>query len=144
MNWFQFSLITIILYGIHDILLKQLAGTVNSTVSSLAINGSAAVLLLLYLLVQSGGKWRFQGPIFQMNTVYLVVAGVALGVATITFMNAFNRGGNLSIVVPVVYTGVIGICMLTSVLFFRETMDWRQIMGACLAVVGIFLMSWPK
>jgi drug/metabolite transporter (DMT)-like permease len=23
-------------------------------------------------------------------------------------------------------------------------MDWRQIMGACLAVVGIFLMSWPK
>jgi uncharacterized membrane protein len=79
-----------------------------------------------------------------MNTVYLVVAGVALGVATITFMNAFNRGGNLSIVVPVVYTGVIGICMLTSVLFFRETMDWRQIMGACLAVVGIFLMSWPK
>jgi uncharacterized membrane protein len=144
MTWLHFSLITILLYGIHDIMLKHLANAVNSTVASFAINGSAALVLFLYLLTQPGAKWRPGADFFSMNTVYLVAAGIALGVATITFMNTFNRGANLSLAVPVVYAGVIAICMLFGVLFFKETIDWRQMLGAGLAVTGIFLMSGVK
>ena len=144
MNWIHFCLITIALYGVHDIMLKHLSDTVNSTVASLAINSSAAIVLFVYLLFQTGGKWRMSGSIFSTNTLYLCVAGISLGIATITFMNAFSCGGNLSIAVPVVYAGVIGVCMLFGVLFFRETLDWRQLSGAGLAIAGIFLMSLPK
>lgn len=144
MNWLHFSLITIVLYGIHDIMLKQLSSTVNSTVASLIINSSAALVLMLYLFLQTGGKWRSTGALMSLNTLYLFVAGASLGIATITFMNAFGRGGNLSITVPVVYSGVIGICMLFGVLFYKETLDWRQLAGAGLAIAGIYLMSVPR
>jgi uncharacterized membrane protein len=144
MNWLHYCLITILLYGVHDIMLKQLSNTVNSTVASLAINASAALVLFLYLMLQTGGKWRAEGAFFSANTIYLVVAGASLGIATITFMNAFSSGANLSIAVPVVYAGVIGICMFFGVLFFRELLDWRQVSGALLAVAGIYLMSVPK
>jgi drug/metabolite transporter (DMT)-like permease len=141
MNWIHFCLLTIVLYGIHDIALKQVADTVNSTVASVLINASAAVTLFLYLVLQPGAeKWRVGGT----NLAVLFVAGVSLGVATITFMNAFNRGGNLSIATPVVYSGVIGVCMLAGLVFYKETLDWRQWAGAGLAVAGIYLMAAGK
>lgn len=144
MNWIHFCLITIVLYGVHDIMLKHLADSVNSTLASLIINGSAALVLSIYLMLQPGNKWRAFSEIAPAKMLFLIGAGIALGVATITFMNAFSRGGNLSIAVPVVYSGVIAICMLFGLLFFRETLDWRQIIGAGLAIAGIYLMSAPK
>ncbi len=144
MNWIHFSCITIALYGLHDIMLKKLAETVNSTFASIAINGSAALVLLAYFLWQPPTKWRESTSFFSANTGYLVIAGISLGIATITFMNAFNRGGNLSIAVPMVYVGVIGICMLTGVVYFQESLNWKQLLGAGLAIAGIFLMTSTK
>jgi len=145
MNWFQFSLVTVVLYSIHDITLKHLAGSVNSTLASVLINGSAAIVLLIYLLTQtSAGKISLGVPLWSSTTFYLLVAGASLGIATITFMNAFASDGQLSIAVPVVYAGVIVLCLLVGVMFFSETLDWRQMMGAGLAIAGIYLMSAPK
>lgn len=145
MNWFQFCLLTIALYSIHDITLKHLAGSVNSTLASVLINGSAAVVLLVYLLMQqSVAKISLGAPLWSAQTFFLVLAGASLGIATITFLNAFASDGQLSIAVPVVYSGVIFLCSLVGVLFFKETLDWKQWSGALLAIVGIYLMSGAK
>ncbi len=145
MNWLQFSLITVVLYSIHDITLKHLAGSVNSTLASVLINGSAAIVLLIYLLTQtSAGKISLGTPLWSANTFFLLVAGASLGIATITFMNAFASDGQLSIAVPVVYAGVIVLCLLVGVMFFSETLHWKQLLGAGLAIAGIYLMSAPK
>jgi len=145
MNWLQFSLITVVLYSIHDITLKHLAGTVNSTLASVLINGSAAIVLFIYLLTQtSAGKISLGTPLWSATTFFLLVAGASLGIATITFMNAFASDGQLSIAVPVVYAGVIVLCLLVGVLFFSETLHWKQLIGAGLAIAGIYLMSAPK
>ena len=145
MNWLQFSLITVVLYSIHDITLKHLAGTVNSTLASVLINGSAAIVLFIYLLTQtSAGKISLGTPLWSATTFFLLVAGASLGIATITFMNAFASDGQLSIAVPVVYAGVIVLCLLVGVMFFSETLHWKQLIGAGLAIAGIYLMSAPK
>lgn len=142
MNWLHFSLLTIVLYGIHDITLKHLAGSVQSTLASMIINGSACIVLLVYFLLQSGaGKPAFNLSLWSGNTIFLVIAGASLGLATITFMNAFASDGALSIAVPVVYVGVILLCMLSGLLFYGETMQWKQWLGLVFAVAGIFLMS---
>ena len=145
MNWFHFCLITVVLYSIHDITLKHLAGTVHSTLASVLINGSAAIVLLVYLLTQtSAGKISLGTPLWSATTFFLLVAGASLGIATITFMNAFAKDGQLSIAVPVVYAGVIVLCLLVGVVFFGETMQWKQMIGAGLAIAGIYLMSASK
>jgi uncharacterized membrane protein len=145
MNWFQFCLLTIALYSIHDVALKHLAGSVNSTLASVLINGSAAIVLLVYLLMQHNtAKVSLGAPLWSAQTFFLLLAGASLGIATITFMNAFASDGQLSIAVPVVYAGVIFLCSLVGVLFFKETLDWKQWSGALLAIVGIYLMSGSK
>ncbi|HAD13063.1 MAG TPA: hypothetical protein DCF33_11585 [Saprospirales bacterium] len=145
MNWLQFSLITIALYSIHDITLKHLAGSVNSTLASVLINGSAAIVLLIYLLTQtSTGKISLGTPLWSPTSLFLLVAGASLGIATITFMNAFASDGQLSIAVPVVYAGVITLCLIVGVVFFKETIHWKQMIGAGLAIAGIYLMSASK
>lgn len=142
MNWLQFSLLTIVLYSIHDVTLKHLAGSVNSTLASILINGSAAIVLLIYLLLQTGaGKTSLSIPFWSTTTLYLLVAGASLGIATITFMNAFASDGQLSIAVPVVYAGVITFCLIVGVVFFKEAIHWKQIIGAGLAIAGIYMMS---
>lgn len=145
MNWFQFCLLTIVLYSIHDVTLKHLAGSVNSTLASVLINGSAAIVLMLYLLLQQNSeKISLGAPLWSAQTFFLLLAGVSLGIATITFMNAFASDGQLSVAVPVVYAGVIFLSALVGMLFFNETLDWKQWSGALLAIVGIYLMSGSK
>lgn len=142
MNWLQFSLITVLLYSIHDITLKHLAGTVNSALASVLINGSAAIVLFIYLLTQSGVKDPGLWTVLKSGTTFfLLLAGISLGVATITFMNAFANDGQLSIAVPVVYAGVIVLCLAVGLIFFKETIHWKQLTGAALAIAGIYLMS---
>ncbi|MFN0214398.1 MAG: EamA family transporter [Saprospiraceae bacterium] len=145
MNWLQFSLLTVVLYSIHDVTLKHLAGSVNSTLASVLINGSAAIVLLVYLLTQtSAGKISLGTPFWSATTLFLLIAGASLGIATITFMNAFANDGQLSIAVPVVYAGVIVLCLLVGLIFFKETIHWKQMIGAFLAIAGIYLMSVSK
>ncbi len=145
MNWFHFSLITVVLYSIHDIALKHLAGSVNSTLASVLINGSAAIVLLIYLFTQtSAGKISLGTPLWSVTTFFLLVAGASLGIATITFMNAFANEGQLSVAVPIVYAGVILLCLLVGILFFKEPIHWKQLMGVGLAIAGIYLMSATK
>ena len=142
MNWFHFSLITIVLYSIHDITLKHLAGSVNSTLASVLINGSAALVLLIYLWLQTGsGKINLGGALWSSQTLFLLIAGASLGIATITFMNAFAKDGQLSVAVPVVYAGVILLCSLVGLIFFGETLHWKQGLGALMAMGGIYFMS---
>ena len=142
MNWLHFCLLTIALYSIHDITLKHLAGTVQSTLASMIINGSACLVLLLYFLLQSAAaKPGLNITFWSSQTIFLVIAGASLGLATITFMNAFAADGALSIAVPVVYAGVILLCLMSGLLFFGETLHWKQGLGALCAIAGIWLMS---
>lgn len=145
MNWLQFCLITILLFSIHDTTLKHLSGSVDSTIASMVINLSAAVVLLTYLLLKPGSnRMPFKDLHLDATLFFLVVAGISLGVATLTFMKAFEQGGNLSLAVPIVYSGVIGLCMIAGVLLFQEKIDWKQCLGALLAIGGIYLMSVSK
>ncbi|MBL7827277.1 MAG: DMT family transporter [Saprospiraceae bacterium] len=142
MNWISYCLITIILFSVHDTTLKQLSNAVSSTMASMMINLSAAVVLFIYLWLKPGSFQQTMGEIrLDKNLFFLVLAGVSLGVATLTFMKAFEQGGNLSIAVPMVYTGVMVLCMLAGFLFYKEQIDWKQLAGALLAIGGIYLMS---
>jgi uncharacterized membrane protein len=142
MNWLYFCLLTIILYSIHDITLKHLAGAIPSTLASICINGSAAILLFIYWIFQSGsGKTASIHSIWSLNLLWLVLAGLSLGVATITFMNAFAGDGKLSVAVPIVYAGVMLLCLMVGLVFYQEVLSWKQWVGAILAIAGICLMS---
>lgn len=113
----------------------------NATVSSIVINLSAFVCLLIYFIVRSACKG--QSMIYKIgsgNLMLLLIAGACLGIATITFMKAFVSGGNFSIVLPIVYIGIILLSACVGFIFFREQLNLKQLLGITLSVVGLFLL----
>lgn len=140
MNWITLSVFTIILYSIHDIILKQLSTSSNAVLSGFVINISAAMVLLLILgLGYVKNKAMLQATT-DKDLLWMCMAGASLGLATITFMYAFARGGNFSEVMPLMYVGIIAISVITGYLLFKEQISVKQLVGIALSCVGIYLM----
>ncbi len=141
MNWITYCIFTIFLYGVHDIILKHLSNSSNPTLSSIVINLSASVGLLLFFGI--GYFWNKEKNIPKttpLQLLWLIVAGISLGCATITFMKAFASGGNFLVALPFVYVGIILMSVIVGYFFFKETLSVKQIIGISLSLVGIVLV----
>ena len=80
------------------------------------------------------------------SLLWAVGAGVCIGGAEITYLYLFGGVGGLkpmpaSLAIPVIVSGSIILALFASVLFFSETLGWRQIGGSALIIAGIVLMS---
>ncbi len=140
MNWITLSVFTIILYSIHDIILKQLSTSSNAVLSGFIINLSSAIILLAIL----GFGYLKNKTSLQATTgkdlLWMCGAGASLGLATITFMYAFASGGDFSKVMPLMYVGIIAISVVTGYWLFKEQISTKQLVGIALSCVGIYLM----
>lgn len=144
MIWLFYSLATVVLYSVHDILVKNLSEGVNATTASIIINGSASLALLflslLFYFLSPNRKSLFELGI--VNFGWLCLAGVCLGIATVTLMTAFNKGGSFSIVIPIVYVGIILVSALVGNFYFKESLSVKQVAGLFISLVGmIFLLQ---
>ena len=142
MNWITYCLITIVLYGIHDILLNHYANTINPTIASVVISFSAGIGLLLFLIINlyfTKNK-EIQKP-DSTQMFWLIIAGISLGTATITFMKAFGSGGNFSIALPFVYVGIILLSVIVGYFFYKETLNIKQLIGITLSIAGMIMLN---
>lgn len=140
MNWITLSVFTIVLYSIHDIILKQLSTSSNAVLSGFVINLSAAIVLLAILAVGYLKNKALLQATTGKDLLWMSLAGAALGLATITFMYAFASGGNFSEVMPLMYVGIIAISVVAGFLLFKEQISAKQLLGIALSCVGIYLM----
>ena len=140
MNWLFYALVTILLYGAHDVLLKHLSDQTNALVASLVINISAAVGIAVALAFSYWQNQLTGARPGNREMWMLLIAGVCLGLATVTFMKAFGNGGAFSVVVPLVYVGIILASLLVGKLFFHEKITPVQIAGIVLSCIGLVLV----
>ena len=143
MNWLAFSFFTVILYGIHDVVLKHLSEKTNIILSSFIINFSASIAMLLLYFYSNKSNDRTLKSIqddLNSNLLLLIIAGVCLGTATITFMKSFSKGGSFSIALPLVYVGIILLSVIVGRLFFNESISPTQMLGISLSTIGLFLL----
>jgi uncharacterized membrane protein len=141
MNWLFYCFLTILLYGLHDVILKHFSANINPTFSSVIINLSAFIGMFLVLIYQLYfGKSKEILKIDSFIFIWQIVAGLCLGAATITFIKAFNAGGDFSVVLPTVYIGIILLSAIFGYFFFKETINLKQIVGIGLSAAGIYLL----
>lgn len=141
MNWLIYCVLTIVFYGIHDVILKHLSVNTNAVLSSIIINGTASIgILLVFVFDMLINKSKIVLNTNMGNMIWLVVGGLSLGFATITFMKAFSMGANFSIVLPLVYVGIIVLSSILGYFFFMENISLKQFSGIVLSVVGMYLL----
>lgn len=108
-------------------------------VLALTLNATANVLLKL-------GAARIGGldgaDLFgRVLTNYHLLAGLALFALNVVFYVAALTRLNLSVAYPIMMTGGVAIVVAVSVLFLREAVTARQMLGLLLLLLGIVLVA---
>ncbi len=139
MTWLHFALLTALFYGIFDIFVKQASDKLHGGTAAFIANVVAAVVALIYIFyAQSRGE-----PVWDIKPggwTYILLAGVAVGLVSITFIKVFSAGANLSIGIPVVRVGAVIIASLFGVLFLKEGISTQYLLGAVLSMIGLYLL----
>ncbi len=141
-DWFWYAVVAAVLYGAHQIFTKLASQTTSDGIGGFAVEGSAALTILVYLAwLRFGGHWdqKWDGA----GIFYSMLTGICVGVGTIAFFLLFQKGGPLS-AVPMVLAGGAALMAIAGIVFFKEATTWSQLwprlLGITFAIAGLFLM----
>lgn len=137
--WILYAIFTIMFYVAFDFFLKRLAGKINDYFAIVIINILAlAPALLVYLWLKFAGKEIYAS---REGFVFSILAGVSVGLASLTFIKVFSVGGaGLSLGSPVVRVGMVLGAFLIGVFILKESVSAKQILGLILSVIGVYLL----
>lgn len=128
-----YAMLTALLWGFLPIFLKVALKEIDPvSIVWFRFTFAFAVLFIYYLLTD-----KKQLKIFTRPPLILVIAAVALGVNYLGFLQGLNytSPSNAQIIIQ---TGPI-LLALVGVIFFKERLNYRQIIGFAIAGLGLFL-----
>ena len=136
--WFWYAVVAAVLYGAHQIFTRLAAERIGDGLGGFVVEASAALSILLYLVVVwFGGRWNQKFSTAGFN--YSLLTGICVGAGTVAFFLLFQRGGPLS-AVPAILAGGAAIMAIAGILFFNEAASWQRLLGVTLAIAGLFLL----
>lgn len=121
-----------IFYAVFEIFAGLAGGKVNDWLAAVLYNGIGTVVpLVVYLSLSAKGKTTWKG------ILYASIAGVGIMLFSILLARVFNKGGNLSYVIPAVYGSAIMLSALFGVIFLKEKLAWLHVLGLALMLIGV-------
>lgn len=142
MQWILLAVLTAFFFGAYNIFIKLSSGHINQIVGAVILQVVAALLGGAILLVIKFTDSPMQ--VSQKGILYAILAGVFVGLAEITSFYVFSKGVPASLGIPVIIGGSVVVGALLGVIFLKENLDWRQLMGVVLVVTGVILLSAKK
>lgn len=139
-EWFLYALAAALLYGLHQVFTKLASERIGDGVGGLIVEGSAALIIALYLVyLKLFSEWK--QPISVRGISYSVLTGLCVGAGTVAFFLLFQKGGPLS-AVPMVLAGGAAIMAVVGILFFKEPATVVRVSGILLSLIGLFLLRY--
>jgi len=136
--WLVYAFLTTIFYVGLDYFIKKTAGKIDDFLAAVIINVFAVLpALFVYIWLRITNK---EILFSQEGLLYSVLAGVSIGIGTITFIKLFATGANLSIASPFVRIGIIIGTTLLGVFVLKESFTIRQVAGILLSISGLLLL----
>lgn len=139
MAWLNFAFITIVFYSLFDLFLKLSSDKMNTWLNAFVVNLVATLVLLAFVILT-----YFQGE--KLFTVkpggwfFSILAGLAIGGASIFFVKMFATGTNLSVGVPLVRIGMVVLGSILGIALLKEGFNAKYILGVILSLAGLFLV----
>ena len=136
--WLVYALITIIGYAGMDFFIKRASGKIDDFLGTVIINFFALVpAFLIYIWLRFSNSEILYS---RDGAFYSMIAGLFIGIGSITLIKMFAIGANLSIGSPVVRIGTVILTVLLGTLLLNESFNTKQIIGIILSIVGITLL----
>jgi uncharacterized membrane protein len=138
--WIFFTFLSAIGYFTHDLVLKQVSNKFDSTMASLLLNFAAFLSLAIYGLAFK--PLAFQtNPWLSIESLQIIVAGVFLAIASVSYVEIFTNNGQFSLAIPLLYVSIIFLGAIAGVVFYKDMLNPYQIAGISAIVIGIILVT---
>lgn len=137
-NWLLFAGAAMVCLASADFCLKMASARISGPLSALIYGLFAFLVALLWVLLARSG-----GAIFRFSWtggLYSVLVGLAFGLVVVFMYQTFAAGAPISLVTPLVRTGGIILASLAGVLFLREGITSRYLLGFFLTLLGLYLL----
>lgn len=131
-------------YTLFGTFISRAGGHMDANLIATLGNGIGAVVpLMMYFYIKSVKQTEILQTKIE-GIIYTVLAGIAIGFFAFFLAKLFEKGGNLSYVIPVIYGGTIALASIFGWLFFKESISISQFAGVTLIIAGIFLVIFSK
>lgn len=128
-----------VFYALFEVFAGLAGGKVNDWLAAVLYNGIGTVIpLVVYLSATAKGKTTVRGIIFAG------LAGVAIMLFSVLLARIFNKGGNLSYVIPTIYGTAIVLSSLFGYLVLREKVSLLHGIGLAVIAAGITMVIVAK
>lgn len=139
MNWITFAILAASSFGFYNFFIKLSADKLSPTIALMFIAGTSFLVATITTIVL---KLSGQELSFSKEVIYLpILAGVFTGIVEIFYLFMFTKNAPLNIGAPF----VIGLTSLVSVLLgliiLREPLNATKIVGVCLTIIGLVLLT---
>ena len=134
--WILYALMAAFFAALTAIFAKMGVRNVNSDLAT-AIR-SVVILVLTWGIVLIGGQIRGLRNIAGSTWIFLLLSGVATGLSWLFYFKALQEG-DVSKVAPLDKLSVV-FTLILAVVFLKEPVSPRVMMGTCLIVAGGVLM----
>lgn len=139
MNWLSFAVITAILYAFFDFFLKQSSSKIDDRIAGLIVNSFAALVLIIYVFYEKSRGETFSEAKPE-GYLFSIIAGVIVGIATITIFKMFTSGGELSTGIVIVRAGSVLLAFILGLFILGESVSIKNILGLVMVLVGLVVM----
>jgi len=136
--WFYYALLSALFAAFTAIFAKMgVSGNINSNLAT-GIR-TIIILVLVWSIVFINGEAKQISSLSKTNIIFLVLSGVATGLSWLFYFKALQIG-KISQVAAVDKLSV-AIAIILSVLFFKESLTLKTVIGAVLIISGTILFA---
>jgi len=137
-DWFSYAVGAAIFYGLHQVFTKLAAARISDGLGGFLVEATAALAIAIYLIfLKTSGRWSQTGT--ALGYVYSILTGVCVGVGTLFFFWAFQKGAPLSSV-PTILAAGAALMAVIGIIFFHESTHWVRLLGIALSICGLLLI----
>ncbi len=134
--WKYYALLSAVFAGMTAVLAKMGMKGVSGNLAT-AIR-TVVILFIAWGIVLAAGQFKDLKSLTKNNLLFLGLSGIATGLSWIFYFKALETG-NVSKVAPIDKLSV-AIALGLSVIFLKESLDMKTILGAGLIIVGTILL----
>ncbi|CEJ69299.1 EamA-like transporter family protein [Chryseobacterium oranimense G311] len=135
--WFYYALLSALFAAFTAVFAKMGVSNINSNLAT-GIR-TIVILVIVWSIVFVKGEAKEIGSLSKLNIIFLVLSGVATGLSWLFYFKALQIG-KVSQVAAVDKLSV-AIAIILAVLFFKETLTPKTILGALLIISGTILFA---
>ncbi|MCC6290122.1 MAG: EamA family transporter [Chitinophagaceae bacterium] len=135
--WFYYALLSALFAALTAIFAKIGVANINSNLAT-GIR-TVVVLILIWTIVLVKNEAKGIGSLTKQNIIFLILSGLATGLSWLFYFRAL-QAGKVSQVAPVDKLSV-AIAIVLSVIFLKENISFKEIVGAGLIITGAIVLA---